>query len=85
MYHKKELCLFFGKCMKKSLLICASIVLSPAIVLGKNTQIDKQNNCKNDSKEEEKEKAVKQENSAEKPQAKHVHGLYSMNSRQMPT
>ncbi|MBQ9335082.1 MAG: porin, partial [Alphaproteobacteria bacterium] len=54
--------------MKKSLLICASIVLSPAIVLGKNTQIDKQNNCKNDSKEEEKEKAVKQEDSAEKPQ-----------------
>ena len=52
--------------MKKSLLICASIVLSPAIVLGKNTQIDKQNNCKNDSKEEEK--SVKQEDSSKKPQ-----------------
>ena len=54
--------------MKKSLLICASIVLSPTIVLGKETQIGSQNNCKNESKEEEKEKAVKQEDSAEKPQ-----------------
>ena len=54
--------------MKKSLLICSLSILSSAMVFSKATTSDSTTNSNQKQHEDNKEKSVKQEDSAEKPQ-----------------